>query len=393
MDTDPHSQESPPELSPIAPSSQDVFLANDKLRREIAKLDLEAEKLRRDIDESKRTYLWRNPQVLPAAIAAFGAIIGIGVATYVNYWTMVKQQADFASQDAKRQQEVAAIQRKDAEQLKTEADTIRSKAEETKKQAEEIIATETQKIADVQERSKAESQRAILATKQADEAMIRLTSLDVFRLSGLPPVVYKQQDQLRLLGLVNLPSETYAWITSKNLKALFFGSTAPNDEINASSLSTMPSSVEVLGIDSYRASDIDVQHLKSVATLRWLDVRAWGNDSDPAGVRHLGLLRNLKVLKLKLPRGKPSGLEEVSELRNLKQLSLTVDNAAQIPRNVLGQFTSLAMYGARPIDEAPITEAEYALLAKSGYLRMLSIPGKITTSGWTLLQKARASKR
>ena len=75
-------------------------LANCKLKREVEKLDREIRRLDLDFAEARRPYIMRNPQALTAAIATLGAVIGISVAIYKDYYGYLRDQAKFASDQA-----------------------------------------------------------------------------------------------------------------------------------------------------------------------------------------------------------------------------------------------------------------------------------------------------
>jgi len=237
----------------------DVDPADPKEAREIQKLDLEIAKLKSDVAESQRPYLWRNPQVIPTAIATLAAVIGLGLGLYFNYFNILREKADLdqklanvskdqadqkradadkarksadlALQEAKKAQLVADQKRADADKATKSADLALQEAKkaqlvadqtmkdakDTKAKADRMVATEEGKIQDANRRSD-------IAAAQADRAeqlnrdfrrYVHEMNKDRFKITRLPDFIYDQQDQLHHLGLINMISNGgYDWLVA-----------------------------------------------------------------------------------------------------------------------------------------------------------------------------------
>jgi hypothetical protein len=391
-----------------------------KTTREIEKLDLEIEKLRGDIAESNRSYLNRNPQVIPTAIAALGAIIGLGVGLYSNYFTTIHEKADLEQKLATKEKQDADADRLIAKQDKTSADAERSaamlvrgeaenlrnlavkandsatqaaeKAHQTQIKADEILRNEGAKIAQANQRIQAANQQAQAAEQKnaAYKTYIHDANRDRFDSKSMPAFLYEQQDQLVDLG--GISSVNFGWITDPNLRSLSFTATRQeNGTVSFSALRTINPSIRRLSVSAYQASAIDLQSLAGIGHLEKLRIYIGSSGPDNvASVRSLKLAKNLESLDVEVSGARLDGIEDSIALPKMKNLRLSYDRPSSIPASVLGRVTGLYLSAARPIDPAPVSQKELEEIAANTRLVALSLPGLLDANQWKVLSGSRS---
>src|SRR5579863_6608080 len=102
---------------------------NPKARQELVNLQLTEEKLRQELLDLRRPYLFRNPQLFTAFIASVGAIVGALVLISGNYYNVQRERNALLADETKRMNE-------DSLRIKEEADATKSAAEITKAEAD-----------------------------------------------------------------------------------------------------------------------------------------------------------------------------------------------------------------------------------------------------------------
>jgi|HubBroStandDraft_2_1064218.scaffolds.fasta_scaffold00281_7 hypothetical protein len=381
-----------------------VESADPKKDREIQKLDLEIIKLNKDVADSQRPYLWRNPQVIPTAIAALGAIIGLGLGLYSNYFTTLKDKADLDQKLATVAKNQADQERKDADEAKKAADSASEQAKkaqsvadetmrnanqtmqdakDTKTRADGIIATEEEKIRDANRRSD-------IAAAQADRAerlnrdfrrYVHEMNRDRFKLTHLPDFVYDQQDQLHHLGLINMISQGgYDWVTDPELESIRLGV----NEFQLESLKTVSPSIRELTVEAGGNQTFDLASLLGAANIKWFSLTIGGLGSAPE-IHNLRLARDLESLELKVVNARLIGIEDALKLPHLRYLGVDYDVPSHIPSGVLDRVTTLTVSGARPIDSTPVSHDEFFRLARNEHLTFLGLSGQVDRSDWAAL--------
>jgi hypothetical protein len=309
---------------PVSDPATPPSLADQKLAAEILKLTHEAAKLKSEVDELGKPYLWRNPQVLPTAIAALGAIIGLGVGLYANYFTAIQKSAEAdqkeaksarenaeadqkavksARESAKRDQLIADNQKKAADVTMREAlDTER--AEETKKrEAQQIIDTENENITAaniryqyaVDQANRAEKLNAAYKS-YLDLRLFHAATATYGRTMGLSEFICKQQDQFDHLRLIDYRISSYSWLTNPHLESLTIGNLDKQITMDLTSLRTINPSINDLNIEAIGPSSIDLSTLAGVESIKHLGLHI--NTSGlkaPPEIRNLHLAKNLEA--------------------------------------------------------------------------------------------------
>jgi hypothetical protein len=107
----------PPEPSPTPPDL--------KAQQDIINMRLAEEKLRQELLDLRRPYLFRNPQLLTALIASVGAIVGAIVLINGDFYNVQKERNALLADKTDRL-------RADAEKGKTDAAQIMAAADRTK---------------------------------------------------------------------------------------------------------------------------------------------------------------------------------------------------------------------------------------------------------------------
>src|SRR5579863_2247202 len=111
---------------------------NPKARQELVNLQLTEEKLRQELLDLRRPYLFRNPQLFTAFIASVGAIVGALVLISGNYYNVQRERNALLADETKRMNEDSLRAKKDADATKSAAETTRAQADKAKKEADAI---------------------------------------------------------------------------------------------------------------------------------------------------------------------------------------------------------------------------------------------------------------
>jgi WD40 repeat protein len=136
----------PIDSPPATPSLEDI-----KLQYEIDKLILENEKLRQEMSDAKRPYLLRNYQLLAAAIATLGTVIGLGVALREHYFDI--------------ENKIAQLEKREADETTTKAEGELATAKRTQAEAESRKAAAT---------AEGETAKAAILQAKADEGQAQI---------------------------------------------------------------------------------------------------------------------------------------------------------------------------------------------------------------------------
>jgi WD40 repeat protein len=145
-------------------AASSASLEDEKRKREIEKIELEKDKLREEIRELKRPYLFRNAQLLTAAIASIGAVITLSIALQKDYFGMLVDQA-------RREKVIADDAKKDADSQKNKADSEMRSANSLETEALEKIRQTDRQIADARQRVTTANEEADRALDEKDDAV------------------------------------------------------------------------------------------------------------------------------------------------------------------------------------------------------------------------------
>lgn len=111
----------------------------DRQTQEIINQLLIEQKLRQELQDLKRPYLFRNPQLLTALITSIGAIIGVSMLVSENYFKVREVNNALQERETKRLNEEATEAARHAAQVNQDASRIIAAANQTKAEAEKRI--------------------------------------------------------------------------------------------------------------------------------------------------------------------------------------------------------------------------------------------------------------
>ena len=131
--------------------SSDQHASSERQDQELINLRLTEEKLRQELNELRRPYIFRNSQLLTALITTVGAIIGVSMLISDNYFKIRDQLNVQQATETKRLNAEALKAKEEAAKSQTEADAAKAKAAETIKTATQqakaandlVVATQT----------------------------------------------------------------------------------------------------------------------------------------------------------------------------------------------------------------------------------------------------------
>jgi hypothetical protein len=366
-------------------------LEEEKLRREIGKLDLETLKLRQDLDDAGRPYIFRNSQLLTTAIATLGAVIGFYVAFQKDYFGMLQREASFEKEQAAQSMNLADQSGKEAKTKQEEADRAQAladaklqTAEDKNKKAEAMREAAQKTMADIRNQVASAREQAVQATRKKDRAVVQLASLLLFKDSHLPAYLYEDQHQLAELDIGTFVPETFGWINSNSLKRLSCRPAVHDGQMSIAALDSLPSSIQELSI-RYPATTIDLRQLQNPQSLT--DLRLLGGDYQHPQVTLEGLsaATNLEHLTVDLD-SKMIGIGDIVSLNRLQTLSLSVKKMSDVPEAVFKRITALIMPSVRPIDFTPLQHEDFEKISRSSAITTVVISGQVRPPDLSVLQ-------
>ncbi len=128
----------------------EIDIATLKLQQELKNLQVAEEKMRQELIELRRPYLFRNPQLLTALITTLGAIIGISILVSDNYFKAREQLNKLTEEKTARVKIESENTSKAAEKAVADAKAKLIEAADTMKQATQITASAQQQIKDAE---------------------------------------------------------------------------------------------------------------------------------------------------------------------------------------------------------------------------------------------------
>jgi DNA-binding transcriptional regulator PaaX len=117
-----------------------------KTLQKITNLQLSEEKLRQELLDLRRPYLFRNPQLLTALITTIGAGFGLYLLVTEDYFKVREQRNAFQEEQTKRLNVEAKAAKDRADEEKQEAAAIKAQADATKAEAQKTVSDSNRKI-------------------------------------------------------------------------------------------------------------------------------------------------------------------------------------------------------------------------------------------------------
>jgi hypothetical protein len=217
---------------------QDANSDMEKSAQELANLKLAGEKLRIELEDLARPYLFRNPGLFTASITAIGALAAAALLIYNNYNQVVRERNQLEEEKTAKLKSEADADRRDANDKKLQATAMRSDADRLKTQAQQVQQSARDKIAAAEGKEQ-------LAKRAAGEAERYLTSSysELLQSWDVPGYIAEQIAQLTSLQISN-PVSSLGWLPKTSLRNLSITVDAGHLAI----LSDVPPSVESLAV-------------------------------------------------------------------------------------------------------------------------------------------------
>jgi WD40 repeat protein len=228
----------PPDPPPTQPPSTPTPPPDLGAEQESINLRLAGEKLRQELVDLRRPYLFRNPQLLTALITTIGAGFGLYLLISDDYFKVREQRN--------------AFQQEQTERLKTEAQAVKEKADQDQAEAARKMAIAEATKAEA-EKKVSESNRQVIAAHDAAAAASRRSKVLELEVDSRE-LASKAEEQLPANPAVARDLAIEAWgrkHTKDALKAILDAYSMPMLELKGRGAATFSSDGQRVVAGSY----------------------------------------------------------------------------------------------------------------------------------------------